>query len=291
MAKSSTYQQIFPEKAELKKYIKLYYVHYSHDPDFYEQSTYFPNFTVTLNVYRHSKVVWDDLSRTHLPDPQVRFQILLVGKFDKSRSITTQGKFQKLSIVFHPLGLNHFVKEPLATIIQDHFSFFNYFGPAFDKLLDRVFAMDDLEKKRVLLDDFFIQNWCGFEEERLIHAVNRILNTNGQIPVKQLADELNISRKTLFRLFKKHLDYSPTEYRSIVKFRKALHNYQSKTSKPNLSSLAYESDYYDQSDFNHQFKEKTGCSPQQLFAQLKTIDKGLYWSIQPVPKVQDNEDG
>lgn len=289
MSANSTYLQIFPQKKSLQKLIKLYYVQFSNEPDYYEKTTYFPNYTTTLNIYQHSKVEWDKWSRVHSPDLKNDFQYLLVGKFDRSRMITTRGRFNKLSIVFHPLGLNHFIEPPLSDIIQDHFLFFDAFGLPFDDLMTSVFNTSSLEKKRDLLDDFFEKQWLGFQEKRLSYCVEKILQTSGQIGVEQLAEELEVSRKTLLRLFKKHLGYTPSEYRSVVKFRAALQNYQSKSIKPNMSALAYESEYYDQSDLNHHFKEKTGQSPQQLFSQLRTIEKGLYWAIEDVPKVQDYE--
>jgi AraC-like DNA-binding protein len=198
-----------------------------------------------------------------------------------------QGAFNKLSIVFHPLGFNHFIDSALSHYAQDHFSFFNAFGPDFEQLLEAVFEASDMGGKRDLLDEFFLSRLSGFSESRLSYALERILATSGQVPVGQLASELDISRKTLFRMFKQHLAYAPSEYRSIVKFRKVLNAYQDSKKKPNLSSLAYAASYYDQSDLNFHFRSKTGQTPAQLFAGLKTVEPGLYWKLADVPKVQD----
>ena len=200
-----------------------------------------------------------------------------------------QGTFHKLSIVFHPLGINHFLEPPLSQLAEDHFSFFDYFGSEFDVLLDQVFAVDQLEAKRDLLDDFFIKKYVGFSEDRLSFAVQEILDNEASVSIQSLADTLQISRKTLLRLFKKHLAISPTDYKSIVKFRKALIAYQNKKNRPSLADLAYTVDYYDQSDLNFHFKQKTGQTPQELFKILKTIEKGLFWQIAHVPKVQDKQ--
>jgi AraC-like DNA-binding protein len=55
--------------------------------------------------------------------------------------------------------------------------------------------------------------------------------------------------------------------------------YQSERTKPSFSSLAYAANYYDQSDLNFHFKAKTGLTPSELFGNLQTIEKGLYWSL------------
>lgn len=273
------YQQINPKSEQLKRLIKLYYIHRSADESSSERIVYFPNYVTTINIYQHSKVSWTDYSRTHEYDENQRFLKLFVSKFDRSREIITKGRFNKLTIVFHPLGINHFLPKALSHYNADHFSFFDHFGASFEDLLEAVFSSGALEKKRDLLDAYFCQKYIGFEETRIVTAVEKVFENEGDTSIQELATALHISRKTLLRLFKTHLSYAPSIYKSIVKFRKALDRYQRKSVKPNFSSLAYEADYYDQSDLNFHFKDKTGLTPQQLFSSIQTIEKGLYWKI------------
>jgi AraC-like DNA-binding protein len=289
MQKSSIYQQIEPQSEQLKKWIKLYYIHESANVEGQERITYFPNYTTTINIYQHSKVTWDDYSRIHTYDAKAGFLQLLVSKFDRSREIIMRGRFKKISIVFNPLGINQFLRRPLSGLTESHFSFFDHFGPTFDQLLATIFTAESLEQKRNLLDAFFCAQYIGFEETRLTFAVEKIVENTEQVSIQEIAGALGISRKTILRLFKQHLAYSPSEYKSVVRFRRALEAYQNKHQLINFSELAYEALYYDQSDLNFHFKQKTGLTPQQLFLVLQTIEKGLYWKIDHVPKVQDKE--
>ena len=91
-----------------------------------------------------------------------------------------------------------------------------------------------------------------------------------------MSDSENISRKTVLRLFRQHLDMSPTEYKSILKFRKSLEAFQEENHDGQMTQLAYEGAYYDQADFNNHFKEKTVLTLKQLFAELNDIKKGLF---------------
>ncbi|MEM1328752.1 MAG: helix-turn-helix domain-containing protein [Bacteroidota bacterium] len=287
----SSYHQIEPSLDVLRPLIKLYYIQQSLDKEAVEKITYFPNYTTTINVYENSKVHRTDLSRTHEYESSDNFLKLLVGKLDRSREIIYKGKYNKLTIVFHPLGLNHFVPLPAAMMIEDHFSFFDFFGTPFDDMLRQVFRLNDIERKRDLLDDFFRHHLLGFEEQRLSYAVNRLLNHTESTTVKTLSDELSISRKTLLRLFTAHLGLSPTAYKSTIRFRKALDIYQHRLTSTNFSALAYEADFYDQSDLNAHFKVKTGLTPKELFAAIQQISHDLYWKVEDVPKVQDIQDG
>ncbi|NRB52465.1 MAG: helix-turn-helix transcriptional regulator [Saprospiraceae bacterium] len=269
----------YPKPAVLQPHIKLYSWMSAHEPDFEEHITYYPNFTSTINVYKNTAIEYDDVRRTHRPSTVENFKILFVGKFNRSREIHTFGPYQKLTIVFHPLGLNHFVGYPLGPLIQEHFSFFEHYGETLDLLLPELFSNPDLGARSQILDNFFLSHYEEFKEERLKQAVELILAAEDTLKVQDIADQLQISRKTLLRLFRKHLSYSVEEYISVVKFRKTMINYQSKSGKRNLSQIALEGNYYDQSDFYKNYKLKCGQTPSQLFKELKTIEAGLFWKM------------
>ena len=123
----SNYKQIKPRTHKLKSLIKLYYIQQSKYKNTIEKITYFPNYTTTLNIYKNSKVRCSKYSRTHEKVTNDSYLKLLVGKIDRSREVIQIGEYNKLSIVFHPLGLNNFISAPLSTLVKDHFSFFDSF--------------------------------------------------------------------------------------------------------------------------------------------------------------------
>lgn len=269
----------YPKSALLQTHIKLYSWMSAEESDFEEHITYYPNFTSTINIYKNTQVEHDEISRTHRPSKHENFKLLFVGKFNRSREIHTFGPYQKLTIVFHPLGLNNFVEGPLGPLIQEHFSFFDHYSEKLNQLLPELFSNAKLEARSQFLDDFFLSQYHEFKEQRLKRAVALILNSEDALKVQDIADQLQISRKTLLRLFRKHLAYSVEEYISVVKFRKTMINYQSKSGKRNLSQIALEGNYYDQSDFYKNYKLKCGQTPSQLFQELRTIDDGLFWKL------------
>lgn len=273
------FETIPPAEKTLLPHIKCYYIHVATAPDFYQKITYYPNFTTTLNCYRYSKVDWTELSRTHTYSDQAAPLKLLVSKFDRAREIVMQGPMDKVSIVFHPLGLHHFVDAPMTKVIGEHFTFFEAWGAALDELLPTLFEVPTLVEKRDLLDAFLMERYRDFQTPRLRQAVDIILKSEETVRVTDLATALKISRKTLLRLFRKHLGYSVEEYLSVVRFRKALNLWEAQQDQFRLTDLAYESGYYDQPDFNHQFKLKTGMNPRQLFAVLESLDDGLFWNF------------
>ena len=97
-------------------------------------------------------------------------------------------------------------------------------------------------------------------EERMKLILNYIHdNYQEKISVKDLADYLNISKNTCFRLFKKYLGKSPNEYILDYRINKAatflLH------SNKNIISIALECGFENASYFGKIFKKKTKLSP------------------------------
>ena len=274
---SQEFKIFYPHDKRLAKLILAYYWHVEENSNSVQKIIYYPNYTSTLNIYQNSKITSTPLSRTHSYRKLDGFQKLLVAKFDKSRAIEMIGPFQKLTIVFHPLGLNHFVPGPLGERVKEHYSEFTIWDTDLDPILTELFKDKEPDATVQILDKFFTAKLGKALDQRLTVVMDMILKSEDPLRVQDLADEAGIHRKTLLRLFRKHLDYSVEEFLSIVKFRKALIQNQETSVGNKLVDLAYSNNYYDQADFNKQVKSKTGLNPKQLFKELSTIREGLFW--------------
>jgi len=146
--------------------------------------------------------------------------------------------------------------------------------------LDAVFYEQQLDVKVAILDEYFLSIYNSFDAELLQKAIELALNGEEDYNVHSLANELNVSRRTLLRLFRKHLNSSTKEYLKMIKFRKAVKVYQESLKSMNLSDLTYQVNYNDQSEFIHHFKSLTGFSPKSFFQNLNTIsNQGTYWTL------------
>ncbi|MEL7118690.1 MAG: helix-turn-helix domain-containing protein [Bacteroidota bacterium] len=270
---------IQPNHPILRKWIKGYYVHQSEDQNFHTKLTFYQNITTTISIYKDSITTSDGRYRKQTYEAGEGYSKLLAGLVDKYQEVEFVGPLDRLAIVFYPLGLNHFMNQPLGNYLQTHYSFFDYFDEDFQIFLPQVYAEPDLETKRELLDQFFLQHYQELHEPVLLNAVEILTTEDSEIKVNVLAERLGVSRRTLLRKFKKHLAYSIEEYISVIKFRKALYTFQNNPQNPSMSYIAMESNYYDQPDFNHQIRSRTQLTPKELFEQLKIVDDTLFWKI------------
>jgi len=195
--------------------------------------------------------------------------------------------FYKISIVFHPLGLNHFISRPLSEIGENHYAEVMPFKHDITPVLEKIKGCDNNQSLVNLLDEFFISSMIGFKNKVFIDIVDKMLRDEEVPQIQELAAIHSISRKSILRWFKLYLDMTPSEYRSIIKFRKAIDTQQSDPAQARLSHMAYDGNYYDQADFNNHFKDKTGFTPTQLFSEIRDIQKGLMWKMSHEPEVED----
>ncbi len=101
--------------------------------------------------------------------------------------------------------------------------------------------------------------------EDIDRAIQIVLKNNGKIAVKALAEALQISERTLQRMFKEYVGISPKKFAKIIQFQTSL-NRISEDSHSKMTDVVYENGYADQSHFIRNIKAFTGKKPSQLKA-------------------------
>lgn len=110
-----------------------------------------------------------------------------------------------------------------------------------------------------------------------MQAIKILTEGDEKIKVSDLENQLNLSRRTLLRKFKKQLGYTIEENITVIKFRKALLRFQEQSATLKPTNIAHQSGYYDQADFNHKIKNRSGFTPGELFEQMDIVDDTLFW--------------
>ena len=124
-------------------------------------------------------------------------------------------------------------------------------------------------------DDKTLENITDTSACVLIIDTTEILEN---IQVETLVETTGINRKTLLRHFQKHFCCSIEEYKKMVKFRNTLNFTQSQLEFNSLTEISLYNHYYDQSDFNKQFKTITNYTPKELLSKIKKMgEEGTYW--------------
>ncbi len=95
------------------------------------------------------------------------------------------------------------------------------------------------------------------------HAVNYLLVSNGSLTIKDLADKLNTTVRTLQRKFAVQVGLSPKKFAKIIQFQASM-SQLSEADFSKLSDIVYENGYADQSHFIRNFKQFAGQKPSRF---------------------------
>jgi AraC-like DNA-binding protein len=267
-----------PASDKISKYISYYYFHKSEDKDYQKNFIFYPNYKHALTVYKDSDVIISNNNSIVKPSKKSSIQPLYSINKDKNIKVSINGVFNKIGIVFNPLGINYFLENPLQDTIIIEFGDFPHFGEEFNLVLNLVYCKNEIEKKVYLLDSFFEKILKPFEEPILKKAIGEIIISNGGIKVSELSEKLNVNRKTLLRLFCKHTLMSVEEYRKMVMFRQAFNYFQENKRTTNLTDVALFSMYYDQAHFIKHFKSITKETPHTLLSKVSHLGyEDTYW--------------
>ena len=270
-----------PTSVFLQEYIAYYYFHKCSDVETQKKYIFYPHYKNALSIYKNSTVFRESNEYHTKPDLSCDYYYAYGGVHKEFKRVTQQPPFFKIGIVFQPLGVNHFITKNLAELQKKKKDVsFNYFKTSMQPFLDDIYSLENITSKVDLLDTYFEEQYVGFEEMRLKKAVELLLNTDKKHTVKVLAEQLEMNRKTLLRLFQKHLCCSVKDYINVVQFRKALLSYQLAENKPLLTSLAYDTGYYDQSEFINHFKKITGFNPTKVLANIQKLgNEDTFWTL------------
>lgn len=267
-----------PVSKKISEFISYYYFHQTKNENYQRSFTFYPHYKHALTAYKNSIVDLKENSSTIYPSKEQSVKSLYAINNDRNIKVNIQGPFQKLGIVFNPLGINHFIEMPLQNIHPIKTGFFTYFAEEFEQLLKQIFKENQIDKKVTLLDEFFEEKLVDFDQPILKKAIEKIINSNGAIQVSALSEALNVNRRTLLRLFRKHTSMSVEEYRKMVMFRQAFNYFNENKEDTNLTDVALFSMYYDQAHYIKHFKSITKETASTLLQKISKIGgKDTYW--------------
>lgn len=277
------YLSTVPIHPEISKCVEYYYFQEILDPEYNQTYFYYPNLGSGYNVYLDAEVEINEEGRIIEGSRPGSNYCILTLSHKRRRYVKMTGTSRKLGIIFKPLGINHFITGKLSEIHEGTANNFDLFGPQILDMSQSIFTESSASERGKILEHLLLKQYRPFEENRIQFAIDLLLNQKTEYTAEGICQQLGINRRTLLRLFKDHIGYSFQEFKSLLKFRSALHQFmrldKQKTTK--LSHLAYDSGYYDQAHFIRHFKNLTGYNPAYIFESLEEkATNELIWTYE-----------
>jgi len=191
----------------------------------------------------------------------------LFGQITTPLEIEPTGSTNIFAIRFHPEGFMPFATLPIKEMENKAVPLETLFGKAGLQLETDILQAANSSARIAVAENFLQQQLATPQAVDFIarQSVAAMWQVKGQLSVDDLSEQLNINRRQLERRFATVIGLSPKQLAKIVRLQAALKMLEQRQFT-SLTELAYENGYYDQAHFIKDFKEFTGMSPKQFYA-------------------------
>jgi AraC-like DNA-binding protein len=192
-------------------------------------------------------------------------QAYIFGQSVSSRIVTTNDNgVDIIGVKFKPLGISKITGINMEHLADQIIAAEDIWGTELELLCDAMQSAATLEQTLSVLEDFLIDKYLHtklhYRVDNAKHAIQLINWSKGNITIKTLQEQTNISRKTLERTFINYLGIHPKLYTRVVRFNTAKELLDS-ADTTNITPLALDCGFYDSSHFISEFKAFAGVTP------------------------------
>lgn len=227
-------------------------------------------------IFTRSEILWHGSNRKKGSE-KVSSSFLL-GQRNCVNYITCLNKYSSIGVRLRQGCLPVFIGVH-ASSYSNRISLLNkIFGTGIDHLTETLFEAKNTGDTIQLLELWLEKNitepntdWRNLQEylAKITTAENA-----GLITIKMLSKEYGWNDKKTERLFLKYVGFTPGQFIKIIRFRRAVEKLFA--GYENLTNLAYDTGFYDQSHFIREFYRYAGNKPSDFLKSPNSIAKFLY---------------
>jgi YesN/AraC family two-component response regulator len=268
---------IKPRNKILKSYIQYFLFFKKTDYNSLNYIT-FPNNNLCLAIYKDNNVDYNKLSSQNscrITQGSKSFTSRFYGFHKEPFNVDINSHLDQICILFYPSALRVFTHESYNELMSSD-NVFDIFTTKDDSILEQIFEENDISERANKLEYLLLSN-LNYEVPQKVREALYLISKykDDNFTVEMLAQKLEISMPTLFRLFQNHIGQSSKSYLKTVRFRNVLN--QILNTQNTLTNIAHSNQYFDQAHFINDFKSLSGYSPRQFFQNVSVLQNDLSW--------------
>ncbi|MGA9526046.1 MAG: helix-turn-helix transcriptional regulator [Myxococcaceae bacterium] len=192
----------------------------------------------------------------------------LTGLRHTARRMVTSARGGAVIVAFQPGGASAFFREPLHHLYGRTVELEALVARAsLTRAMEELQAAKTLEARLAVVHRFLETELHATGDDPLVaEALARVQATRGCLRVDALARSVGLSRDRFEKRFRRVVGTSPRQLASLVRLE---HVVELSRSAANLTQLALDAGYFDQSHFIREFRAFTGQAPRQFFGAEK----------------------
>ncbi len=253
-----------PKKASLRKYISEFTI-LKKDPFKPVNFLAFPHHCAAIAFFSQTNITYNNLILNIERNNNLSTSIVVLGKYKEPLLLKYRNFVDEIAINFTPTGLNYFFKENHDKIIDKPIKFLK--NEKWSKFSKKLFKAKRNERIS-LLENFLLSHLIEKDLSVIENIIDKI-KSNKSLKIKNISQEMNMSERTINRIFHKYIGLSPKDFKKILRLRSSFTMHNKKIS---LTELCLNNDYYDSSHFTNEFKILTKRNPRNFFNSIKKIN-------------------
>ena len=214
-------------------------------------------------MFQFGETIFENNCGKKLPVPLLAF----CGQLTKSKEFLCAPASKTILVKFNPWAARFFFDCELYRFTDQIIPLSNFLCEDLSMQMIEQFSI--VQNKQKFVIDFLQKkfNYISIDKS-ILQAINIINETKGSIKVDELAGKVFNSKRSFERKFKALTGLSPKKFIMNVRFQNSLHFLHEKNE---LSDIAYDCAYYDQSHFSNEIKKITGTTANNISPQLCRI--------------------
>jgi AraC-like DNA-binding protein len=192
-----------------------------------------------------------------------------VGIWNTYHSVDWPPNVQFFGVHFKPGGAYPFLRMPLSEMNNQVVPLEAIWGKYVGELRERLHAAPTTQAGFALLEQLLLARLCEAPPSWSVvqRAIGEIDQHHGALSIRALSDQIGISQNYLGTQFKQLVGIPPKEVARFFRFARVLRLID--LAQPvDLTLIAHESEFYDQSHLNKDFVAFTGYNPSE-YVQLR----------------------
>jgi AraC-like DNA-binding protein len=204
-----------------------------------------------------------------------RLSSFVAGLHDGYAITEHRGDQCGIEVDLTPLGAGRLLGAP-HEVANECVPLDDLLGPAAVELTERLASTDDWGERFALVDRALLARVADAPDPdpAVAWAWNQLERSNGQVPVRVLADEIGWSRRHFGVRFRDAVGLAPKPTARVLRFRRAT-DLLGRGPVRSIADVAAACGYADHSHLVREFRALAGCTPSQFVADLLPDEGGV----------------
>jgi AraC-like DNA-binding protein len=257
----------------LKPYVRHYYIFESNSDTEFEDIV-FPSGDMEA-IFNLGEGIWESwVDNEFIKTPAIE----LWGQITKPLAIRSKGRHTMLGIKFFTHSASYFFNDDIGVFNDQISNLYDVIGNPVKNLHLQLMETTDQQKRIALVDDFLLKRLINndkkiFKIDKVAHILTSIKRNPAENNLGHIASKHGITTRYLHKLIYQNTGLSPKSFSKINRFQFSL-RLVAKNEQP-LTSIAYDSGYFDQSHFIRDFKSFTGFTPSAYLENITPVNQLL----------------